>query len=208
MWLGLRWFHWMRWWGLTCYVDHVWITQHTYISLRYPIPGLSIDSALHYPTLPRGPPLATLAPKLLQLSDISKVLVNQKLAKPVSQLEILEITFIFDAQIKFQPQAPKSHQNPKSHFKFQNLTSNPQNRVKSVELVLNLFVELSFELIFCCWRMSSETLTCFMLRKTPWTYFWIFCWTCVWTYFQLLKDVSSETLTFLMLRKTTWTYFC
>ena len=61
MWLDLCWFHWMCWWGFTCYVDHVWIMQHTHTCLRYPIPGLSIDSALPYPTLPRGPPLATLA---------------------------------------------------------------------------------------------------------------------------------------------------
>ena len=112
--------------------------QHTRISLLYPIPGLSIDSAKHYPTLPSGPPLATLAPNNIQLSDICKVLVNQKPAKPVSQLEILEITFILDAQIKFQPQTPKSPQNPKSHLKFQNLTSNPQNRVKSLESMFEL----------------------------------------------------------------------
>ena len=103
------------------------------MSLRYSIPGLSIDSALHNPTLPRGPPLATLAPKNIQLSDICKALVNQKPAKPVSQLEILEITFIFDAQIKFQPQTPKSPQNPKSHLKIQNLTSNPKSHLKSTK---------------------------------------------------------------------------
>ena len=117
--------------------------QHTHICLRYPIPGLSIDSALPYPTLPRGPPLATLAPISIQLSNICKVLVNQKPATLLSQLEILEIKFIFDAQIKFQPQTPKSPQHAKSHLKFQNLTSNPQNRVKPVDLILNFSFYLS-----------------------------------------------------------------
>ena len=65
--------------------------QHTHISLRYPIPGLSIDSALPYPTLPRGPPLATLAPNNIQLSEICERLVNQTPAQLLSQLEILEI---------------------------------------------------------------------------------------------------------------------
>ena len=64
--------------------------------LRYPIPGISIDSALPYPTLPRGPPLATLAPKSIQLSNICKVLVNQQPATLLSQLEILEISLDFE----------------------------------------------------------------------------------------------------------------
>ena len=62
--------------------------QHAHISQKYYLPGLSADSALHYPTLPRGPPLATLAPKNIQLSEICELLVNQKPAKPLSQLEI------------------------------------------------------------------------------------------------------------------------
>ena len=81
--------------------------QHTHISLTYYLPGLSTDSALHYPTLPRGPPLATLAPTNIQFSDTYKALVNQKPAKLLSQPEVLEITFIFGAQIRFQPQTPK-----------------------------------------------------------------------------------------------------
>ena len=108
MWLDLRGFHPMCWWGLTCYVDHVWTMQHAHISQIYHLPGLSADSALHYPTLPRGPPLATLAPKSIQLSEICELLMNQKLAKPLSrleiqkpakllsQLEILEITLDFE----------------------------------------------------------------------------------------------------------------
>ena len=104
--------------------------QHTHISLRYPIPGLSIDSALPCPTLPRGPPLATLAPTNIQLLNICKVSVNQKLAKPLSQLGILEITLDFEKLRRFCKLdlflMPRSDPNPKlqNHFKIQNLTSN------------------------------------------------------------------------------------
>ena len=108
--------------------------QHTHISQKYYLPGLSTDSALHYPTLPRGPPLATLAPKNIKLSEICELLVNQKPVKPFSQLEILEIMFVVDAQIRIQDQTPKSPENPKSHLKIQNLTSNPQKHVKPVEV--------------------------------------------------------------------------
>ena len=136
--------------------------QHTHISLRYPIPGLSIDSALHYPTLPRGPPLATLAPKNIQLSDICKALVNQKPAKPVSQLEILEITCFL---------MPRSKSNLKlqNHLKIQNLTSKSKSLPKSTNINKNkvLFVccfVAVFFLLFCllCFPhllrdISSET---------------------------------------------------
>ena len=100
--------------------------QHTHISLKYYLPGLSTDSALHYPTLPRGSPLATLAPKHIQLSYICELLVNQKPTKLLSQLEILEIAFVVDAQIRIQAQTPKTPQNPKSHLKIQNLPSESQ----------------------------------------------------------------------------------
>ena len=93
VWLDLRWFHLMCWWGLACYVDHVWIAQHAHISQTYYLLGLSADSALHYPTLPRGPPLATLAPKSIQLPETCELLVNQKPAKPLSQFEVLDIMF-------------------------------------------------------------------------------------------------------------------
>ena len=91
--------------------------QHTHICLRYPIPGLSIDSALPYPTLPRGPPLATLAPKSIQLPEICELLINETLAKLLSQFEILGISLFVDAQVRIQAQTPKSPQNPKSHLK-------------------------------------------------------------------------------------------
>ena len=73
--------------------------QHTHIFLRYP--GLSIDSALPYPTLPMGPPLATLEAKSIQLSNICKALVNQQLVKLLSQFEILEITSDFEKLGRF-----------------------------------------------------------------------------------------------------------
>ena len=89
------------------------------MSLRYYIPGLSIDSALHNPTLPRGPPLATLAPKSIQLSDIYQALVNQKPAKPVSQFEIIEITNLL------MP-GSKSNFKLQNHLNIQNLNSKPK----------------------------------------------------------------------------------
>ena len=63
-------------------------SMHAFLKNIIYVLGLSVDSALHYPTLPRGPPLATLAPKNIQLSEICELLVNQKHAKSVSQLEI------------------------------------------------------------------------------------------------------------------------
>ena len=137
--------------------------QYTHTFLKYYLPGLSADSALHYPTLPWGPPSATLAPKNIQLSDICKALVNQKPAKPLSQLEILESLFFVDAQIKIQAQTPKSPQHPKSHLKIKNLTSKSQISTqihkisKQMMLCLRCFLfNIVFDgcLLFGCCGMS------------------------------------------------------
>ena len=135
MWLDLCWFHWMCWWGLTCYVDRVWIMQHTHTCLRYTIPGLSIDSALPYPTLPRGPPLATLAPKTYNFQTSAKFWSTRNLRHFCHNSKSYKLRWIlksyayfeklcfFDAQIRFQLQIPKSLQTPKSCFKIPNLAS-------------------------------------------------------------------------------------
>ena len=142
--------------------------QHTHISQTCYLPGLATDSALHYPTLPKGPPLATLAPTNIQLSDICELLVNQKPAKPLSQLEILEIMFLLlmprsESKLKLQ-----------NHLKIRNLTSkskispqNPKSHLKSTKTCNN------------GWR-------CFKI---------VLLWSCSWSVFHLLRDVSSETLT-------------
>ena len=128
--------------------------QHAHISLNYYLPELSTDSALHYPTLPRGPPSATLVPTKMQLSEICEFLVNQKPTKLSSQLEVLELMFFADAQITIQAQTSKPRQNPKSPLKIRNLTSesqisppNPKSHVKSTK---TNNINLCFLFVVCC----------------------------------------------------------
>ena len=150
--------------------------------LRYPIPGISIDSALPYPTLPRGPPLATLAPKSIQLSNICKVLVNQKPATLSSQLEILEITLDFEKVTQLlesyvyfwcPDQIPRAnskitsnfqiwHQNPKSGFKIPNLAPKSKNN-KNNKYYLCLNVLFKCCCLFSFWRTS-------LLKCSFWDY--------------------------------------
>ena len=150
--------------------------QHTHISLKYYLPGLSTDSALHYPTLPRGPPLATLAPKNIQLSDICELLVNQKPTKLLSQLEILEIMLFVDAQIIIQAQTPKSPQNPKSHLQIQNLTSESQissNPQKPKWCFCWWLCRCCFCCVFSVWGMSlAKRSFCVMSENKKWCFVW------------------------------------
>ena len=145
--------------------------QHTHISLQYYLPGLSTDSALHYPTLPRGPTLATLAPRNIQFSEICELLVNQKPTKLLSQLEILEIMFFVDAQVRIQAHTPKS-QNQKSHLKVQNRTSESKISPQSTKTNKKWCCVWCF-LFICFWCLlqllrdvSSETLMCVLCWKT------------------------------------------
>ena len=96
---------------------------------------------------------------------------------------------MFDAQIRFQPQTPKPHQNPKSHLKIRNLTSkskiSPQNpkSQKTSDLLLNvlfqqkkvvfqLFKDAPSEaLIFeFCWGTKSDACVDVIFLKK-----WCFC---------------------------------
>ena len=137
--------------------------QHTHISLRYPIPGLSIDSALHYPTLPSGPPLATLAPKKHTTFRLLQSFCQPETCETVVTTRNPRNYVIVDAQIKIQPQTPKLPQNPKSHLKIQNLTSNPQKHVKPVGVVFEVVFNSVLTFFQFLRDVSSETLTCCLL---------------------------------------------
>ena len=180
--------------------------QHTHISLKHYLPGLSTDSAPHYPILPRGPPLATLAPNNIQLSEICERLVNQTPEQLLSQLEILEIMLFCwcpdqnpSSNSTITSKSKISPQNPKSHLKIQNLTSNPQKEnVKPVEVVVEVcFWSVVFEVLCSCWGMSiAKRWLCFNAAQNRLKFlFEVFVWSFVWSCVQFLRDVSSETLT-------------
>ena len=122
----------------------------------------------------------------MQLSEIFELLVNQKPAKPLSQLEILEITFVVDAQIKIQAQTPKSPQHPKSHLKSRISPQNPKSlppnpQILKKELMLQFLMfwfDVVVDVFLTCLRdVSSETLIgglCWETKSDVW--FDVCCW--------------------------------
>ena len=129
--------------------------QHTHISLIYNLPGLFTDSALPYPTLPRGPPLATLAPTNIQLASICKVSVNQKPAKHfVTTRNPRNYDFVWcpdqiptsNSKITSKSKTSPKHQN--KHFNIQQFNNN-----KVMFCLMRLF-DIYFDVLLSCWRMS------------------------------------------------------
>ena len=118
-----------------------------------------------YPTLPRGPPLATLAPTSIQLSNICKAFVNQTPAKLLSQLEILEIRLdleklrrFWEVRVFLMPGSdsnliPKSLHNPKSHLKIQHLTSKSKTSKTKSDVCFDVFFCFKVIYFFTCSKM-------------------------------------------------------